>query len=271
MKLAICTIQRNRGRWLKEWFAFHYAVGIRKFYFFSHMCTDDTNQVILELKNSFDIEAFLLDPTLQRPQLTAYQYAYQNFNHEFDWIAFIDGDEFLFPTVHHDLRDTMENFSYKKMSALGVYWACFGSSGHMSEPAGLITNNYRWKASVDFEANQHIKSIVMGRQGNHFSILQNSHYFKTVSGTFDTAMRPIQSGLTNYEPNYDLIRINHYVTQSLEYFRDFKQKSGAADVNLNYVRPDDWWDKYDRNEVFDESLIHLDSKIKDAMTTASGK
>jgi len=266
MKLAICTIQRNRGLWLKEWFAFHYAVGFRKFYFFAHKCTDNTSHVILDLKKHFDIEAFVLGDDLERPQLSAYQHAYQNFNHDFDWIAFIDGDEFLFPTQHHDLREIMNNFSYEKLSALAVYWACFGSSGHVAEPDGLITENYRYRADLSWEGNKHIKSIVMGRQGSHSSVLENSHFFKTINGTYDTLMRPINGGLTNYEPDYSLLRINHYVTQSLEYFRGFKQKSGAADVNTSYIRSDSWWIRCNRNEVFDESLIHLDSKIKEVLS-----
>jgi hypothetical protein len=102
MKLAICTIQRNRGLWLKEWFAFHYAVGFRKFYFFAHKCTDNTSHVILDLKKHFDIEAFVLGDDLERPQLSAYQHAYQNFNHDFDWIAFIDGDEFFIDLVFYN-------------------------------------------------------------------------------------------------------------------------------------------------------------------------
>lgn len=263
MRLAICSIQRNRGRWLKEWFAFHHSVGVRKFYFFAHKCTDNTSEVILHLKKFFDIDAFELGDDLDRPQLAAYQYAYQNFNHEFDWMGFIDGDEFLFPTKNHDLRNVLENFTYKKLSALAVYWACFGSSGHIAEPEGLITENYRYRAELGWEGNRHIKSILMGRQGEYASVFKNSHYFKTINGTYDAAMREIQDGLTSYEPNYDVIRINHYVTQSREYFLGFKKNSGAADVNLEYIRPDSWWDRCNRNEVFDNSLVHLDLKIKD--------
>jgi hypothetical protein len=265
MKIAICTIQRNRGQWLKEWFAFHYAIGVRKFYFFAHKCTDNTNEVILELKKYFDINAFVLSADLDRPQLSAYQYAYQNFNHEFDWIAFIDGDEFLFPSRHQDLREVMENYSYRKISGLAAYWACFGSSGHIIEPEGLVTENYRYRANYDFEPNRHIKSIIRGHQGDNFSVLQNSHYFKTIHGIIDADNRSIQGGFTQYEPNYEVVKINHYVTQSFTYFKSFKQSSGAADSNLNYVRPESWWDKYNRNEVYDNSLSHINLKIKETM------
>jgi hypothetical protein len=31
MSLAICTIQRDRGPWIKEWIEFHIIVGVDKF------------------------------------------------------------------------------------------------------------------------------------------------------------------------------------------------------------------------------------------------
>ena len=267
MKLALCTIQRDRGPWLKEWFAFHHLMGVDKFYFFAHKCTDNTEQVIDELKHHFDITAFKLADDLATPQLMAYKFAYENFGHECDWMAFIDGDEFLFPTADTDIKSVLEKFWYQKISALAVYWACFGSSGHVQEPAGLITENYRMRAPLEFLENRHIKSIVMGRQNASFQILSNSHRFGTALGTFDEKLRPISGGRTEYEPSYDLLRINHYCTQSYEYFKKFKQGSGAADVNPNLIRPDTWWTTYDHNEVRDESLIHIAPKLKALVDT----
>ena len=119
MRLGICTIQRDRGRWLKEWTAFHHAVGFRKFYIFLHRCQDDSEQIVRDLQRHFDIQCFVLGADVHRPQLAAYQYAYQNYGHEIDWMAFIDGDEFLFPTVEDDLRVAMQRYHYEKVSALG--------------------------------------------------------------------------------------------------------------------------------------------------------
>ena len=56
MLLGICTIQRDRAPWIKEWVCFHYLMGFRKFYFFAHNCIDNTHEVILELTKKFDIK-----------------------------------------------------------------------------------------------------------------------------------------------------------------------------------------------------------------------
>ena len=263
MRLGICTIQRDRAAWIKEWVTFHYLVGFRKFYFFAHNCKDNTSEVLLELQKKFDIQAFVLGADVERPQLKCYQYAYDNFAHEVDWMAFIDGDEFLFPTQTKDMREALESYSYERISALGVWWSCFGSAGHVAEPEGLVTENYRMRASADFEANRHIKSLVLGRQMGRVHVAQNSHIFNTPFGTVDEQRRLITKGFSpEYEPSYTNFRINHYVCQSYNYFTKFKQNSGAADAGALMVRPDSWWTKHDRNDEFDNSLEKYSADLR---------
>ena len=151
------------------------------------------------------------------------------------------------------------------MSAIGVYWACFGSSNYINEPDGLITENYRFRAPKDFSPNRHIKSIVRGGMGDAFSVTNNSHLFNTSKGTFDTSKRIITSGHTKNEPCWDRLRINHYATQSYSFFKQFKQTSGAPDAGARMVRSDDWWVEYDRNEIYDESLDHVRPYLRDMM------
>src|SRR6202012_4310036 len=93
-----------------------------------------------------DIRGFTIGPDASQPQYAAYKHAYQNFRQEVDWMAFIDGDEFLFPTTATDLSEVLADFMHEELSALAVYWACFGSSGYVREPEGLIIENYRHRA-----------------------------------------------------------------------------------------------------------------------------
>ena len=265
MKLGICTIQRNRAPWIVEWIAFHYLMGFRNFYFFAHRCTDETAQILAHLQRRIDIKAFVLPDETDRPQLTAYQYAYANFGDEVDWMAFIDGDEFLFPTTSMDFVDVLRDLDDGLLSALGVYWSCFGSSHFLIEPPGLITENYRYRAPDSFAANAHIKSIVRGGLGTSVSVSSNAHLFQTPNGTFDENNQLITWGLTNNTPTWSHMRINHYTCQSRSYFDTFKQTSGSADAGANYVRPEEWWLNYDKNDVYDKSLEHFYSDLRKLM------
>ena len=103
MNLAVCSIQRDRGPWLKEWVAFHHLVGVSKFYIYLHRCSDDSAALVVALSSAFDISAFHLSSDVSFPQLSAYYHCYTNFGSMHDWIAFIDGDEFLFPTASENL------------------------------------------------------------------------------------------------------------------------------------------------------------------------
>jgi len=264
MLLGITTIQRDRAPWIKEWVAFHYLVGFRKFYIFLHNCSDNTEKILTELKKKFDIKIFIVDPDLDTPQLKCYQDSYEKFGNEVDWMAFIDGDEFLFPTAHTSMEDALNEFSDKKISAIGVYWSCFGSSGHIDEPPGLIIENYKYRASDGYQNNRHIKSIIHSGQGLSAQPF-NPHFFQTPLGTYDENLRPIISGWTDYEPTYEKFRINHYVCQSRSYFLNFKQRCGNADGDRFYIRPNSWWEEHDRNDILDRSMNKFIGPLKNLL------
>jgi hypothetical protein len=266
MRLGICTIQRNRGKWLAEWVIFHHIVGFSNFYIYLHKCDDNSREIVTHLQKHFNIQCFVIADDTQRPQLAAYQHAYHEYGHEIDWMAFIDGDEFLHPSSKNTVPEILEDYRYKRISALGVYWQCFGSSGHIEDPNGLVIEDYQYRAKLDFLPNRHIKSIVRGRQGRYCFSAENSHLFHTIYGTFDEQMRMIDKGwMRELQPSYEQLRINHYVCQSLEYFRKFKQHSGAADAGSNHIRQDSWWLEHDRNEEIESEILRYVPKVNELL------
>jgi len=252
-----------------EWLAFHYIVGFRKFYFYAHHCTDETSDILAKISSALDIKAFQIPGLMDFVQLKAYQHAYDNFGHEVDWMAFIDGDEFLFPVAADDLRDVLQDYSYRKMSALAAYWVCYGSSGHISEPPGLVIDNYRRRPNLNFIRNRHVKSIVMGRQ--QMTASANSHLFTTLFGTYDELMRPVTHGfMRDTEPSYEKLRINHYICQSQAYYLGFKNKSGMADAGHAVRRPDDWWSFHDQNDESDEMIGRFQDRLAKMVAELNG-
>jgi len=262
MKLAVVSIQRNRAKWLKEWVLFHHLVGVSSFYMYLHKCTDNSKEVLATLSKDMDIKIHIVNDDLYQPQLASFNHAYQTYGNTADWLAFIDGDEFLYPTNTESLLDVLAQYQYADMSALGVYWQCFGSNGHVQDPNGLIISNYTRRAPLSFESNAHIKSIVRGFQGKHCQAGPNSHMFNTILGTRDELGRPIQFGLTSYQPSYQHLCINHYACQSYDFYKTFKMNSGAADAGANLIRPESWWTTYDRNEEEDKHILRFEKQVQ---------
>lgn len=251
MKLAITSIQRNRGKWIVEWLAFHMLVGFEHFYLYAHKTDDGMTETLVKLGRHYDIKVHLLDDQPQ-PQLLAYQHAYNAYGDGVDWMAFIDGDEFLHPThptASGQMQQALAAFDATPASALAVNWLCYGSNGHVHDPNDLVLHDYPRHSGPDFLPNRHVKSIVRGRQQIG---VRGSHVFDTAHGTVDSLLRPVSAGwMRDQAPTYDHFRINHYAVQSLEFFRRTKQTMGAADGNPHLLRPDSWFLEYDRNELDD--------------------
>lgn len=267
MRLGITTIQKNRAPWLKEWVIFHRLVGFQTFYVFLHETTDESKKILDELSRFIDIRSYFIAKSAPLPQRAAYEYICAEHLHEMDWMAFLDGDEFLFTTNGKSLVDNLSIYSDMRISALGVYWRCFGSGGHISEPDGLLTENFLHRAPDDFSVNRHVKSLVRGGSGSRFGA--NPHVFQTPRGTFDSQLRPIGlEGISNYPPCYERFCIHHYITQSRDYFFHKKRLGGRADVTKDhpeYIRSTQQWDAFNRNDVFDPTLRNFAGNIKKAL------
>jgi hypothetical protein len=261
MQLGLVTIQRNRGPWLVEWVAFHYLMGFRKFYIYAHLCTDNTADILVRLGRKFDITPMAINTAQDRIQLAAYQHACDNFMDDVDWMCFLDGDEFMFPTADKTLQEALAHYQDPAISAVGVYNVNFGSAGHTEEPTGLITENFRMRAHPDFMAQRRVKSFVKGHQ--KVATTQISNLFATQHGTVDELLRPVTWGyMPDYVPSYTRLRFNHYVCQSYSYYQSFKKHSGHADSSAEAVRTDEWWQNFDTNHERDDSLARFSVDLR---------
>jgi hypothetical protein len=249
MNIAITSIQRNRAPWLMEWLAFHMVVGISRFFMYTHKCDDGSTELLVRLSRHYPIVVHPFDAPAQA-QLIAYQHAWNNYGAQVDWMAFIDGDEFLFPTAKASLAEALAPFTAEPISAIAAFWMCYGSSGHVEDPGGLLLEQFTRHANLDFSVNRHVKSIVRGSTDP--ITITSSHIFTTLHGTVDSSLRPIDKAyMDELDPCYEALRINHYVTQCHDFFRLAKQTMGAADAGPDWIRPDSWFEAHDRNECDD--------------------
>lgn len=257
MKLGLVTIQRDRAQWIREWVAFHYLVGFRNFYIYLHKCSDNSEEIVSALSSKFNIKYFLVSPDLNRPQDFCYKHAYDTFGHEIDWMAFLDGDEFLYSTNNYSLSENLEPYLYSRISALGVYWRCFGSSFYVDEPQGFVIENYTRCTFKSSDINKHVKSLVIGHQMGLVSPGPDPHVFNTPLGTCDENMNIIESGISRCEPTFNKFCINHYATQSRSYFLKFKANSGTPmdRTDNKIIRGEWWWNIYDVNEDSDDQIF----------------
>src|ERR1700691_5516564 len=248
MKIAACVVFKNEARALAEWLVYHDIIGFDTVIAYDDGSTDDSRQVCESVARIQDIR---LTPWIREQglgQMDVYRAAVRDFGQEFDWIAFIDSDEFIAPGDGVPIRRLLSTIGAADCVALN--WAMFGSSGHENHQDDLVINAFTQRSHADFNPNRHVKSIVRTK-----SCIEcvNPHHFQVAGSTVHPDGQEVvweSPGITLAIPRFDLMHINHYFTRSRADFAD-KIRRGA----WTNQRSDADFAIYDRNEVADDSAM----------------
>ncbi len=220
-KLAVCAIFRDEGPYLREWIEFHRLMGVEHFFLYDN---DSRDGGAAELAPYIEQGLVTLCAVArQQKQRHAYVHCIASFREAARWIAFIDLDEFLFSPTGASLPAVLEHF--EAASAVAVNWCTFGPSGHEQRPDDLVTASYDRGLPTQHLINRHVKSVVNPRETRGFL---NVHVFTQAGQTVDELGRSAQGALSD-EVSFDLLRINHYWTKSVEECRA-KFARGRADT-----------------------------------------
>ena len=141
-ELTACLKFKNAARFLPEWIEFHQIVGFEHFYLYNNNSTDDYIEALAPYRDEGSVTLYEWPHTPAAPE--ADEHCVAHHQHEARWIAFLDDDEFLFPSRGEDVRKVLRK--YEQYPALAVHWLMFGSSGHLRRPEGLVLENYLLRA-----------------------------------------------------------------------------------------------------------------------------
>jgi hypothetical protein len=213
--LTACLVFRNAAPYLCEWLEFHRIVGFEHFYLYDDNSDDDPDPILAPYLRKRLVTCHRL-PRAGAPDTEALFRQYAAFRHCFEtygklsrWTAFIDDDEFLFPTSHWTMNEALGD--YERFAGIAIPWLLFGSSGHRTAPAGLVIEHFRRRQSSVHEI---VKCVL---DPARISEVLTPHSFRLAGGTLpvDETERP---RAFHHSPanSVDTFRINHYFTKSHE-------------------------------------------------------
>ena len=237
--VALCLIVKDDID-LEEWLQYHVALGVGIIYVFDNNSTYPRLIPMLHpyIVSGHVVYRYLSEPlppgTLQgmrSKQLYAYQQCLREFGKRHEFMGFIDSDEFIVVKSHSlTLLDILAD--YRGYGGLTLNWMMFGSSGHISRPAGGVLSSYS-----HCRPDHHLKSIVNLRFVRGISV--DPHHFEYKDGYFavDTNFTRVPGAhnpaLTSGVPShlYEKIYLNHYFKKSKEDFLR-KVQRGHADSSV---------------------------------------
>jgi hypothetical protein len=257
MRAAIVAIVKNEAPYLLEWVAFHRVVGIRSFLIANNGGDDGTSELLERMARAgyvfhFD---FVGRSGVQRE---AYDTIIPRVKDFAELAVVIDADEFIRPLGGKRADTVLAGvFADPSVSAVGMNWAIYGSSGRIKSGRGLVTKRFSGRAEQEFGANKHIKTAV---RVDRFVSCPSSHFVETSGGRRvhtngeDVEWHPVHGAGVATHCHWHGVRLDHFVVKSLEEFNNIKLPRG--DVGLpndhpKFLRDSRFFPSHDRNEVYD--------------------
>ena len=257
MRAAVCALVKDEGHIMGEWLSYHLALGFDAVIVLDNGSTDDTAAVANAAARDFDVRIRTVRNAGPTTQFDAYFAACREFGAEFDWMAFVDADEFIAPACDDTIKTLLARLDAHH--AICLNWLMFGSAGHQAQPDGLVIEAFRSCAPGSFGPNRHVKSIV--RPGNVLGPL-NPHVFTVRHAYVDALGRAVAWGelpglTTTFAADAGWF-VNHYFVQS----RDRWSAKVARGYMDGTVRREADFADYDRNEVVNDAALRFSAPTK---------
>lgn len=228
LRVGIIAIAKNENLYLREWFDWHLGLG------FDH--------IIIGL-NDDEFKPLITNPRvtyknysgIDKLQTLAYTEMYQEYRDQFDWLLFIDIDEFVMLDGFDTIQDFLSGFDCDEVRISSKHF----SDGDMLDTDGDYRVVDRFTQPYYTSADTFVKSFINTRVGlGERKVYGHGIYSKDLDAR-NALGDPCES--TNQHTSrivHQVCWLNHYPTKTIgEYIR---QKMFRGGPNGNPKRYSDW-------------------------------
>ncbi|HET6674183.1 MAG TPA: glycosyltransferase family 92 protein [Nitrospiraceae bacterium] len=240
--IAIVASVKDEATYIADWLSFHRAVGVRHFYLYDDGSSDGTIEIARAILDSTHLTVFpwrsrMVDtPTGNQlnAQAIAFAHAVLNFGSQYEWMAFIDVDEFMLPKSGSTLKEAL--WGAGGFPNISLPWHLFGTSGHKKRQPGSILINYTFRSADPMNRKKNssnFKCIVDPCQVSEVSI----HHFSTEkygemtsNDKGDIFSRKERKNKEFYSSEH--IQLNHYYSKSEEELQEKLARGPASPASM---------------------------------------
>ena len=204
-KVAICSIVREEPD-IVEWITYHAHIGVTQFVLYDHASSSAFARSIDPYVKEGLVTHYSVTSDDNR-KLVVYAHCLNTYNRDFDFLAFVDADEYIVVAGGTSLPALLAG--YVDRGGLALNWRTFGSSGHQRRSQRGVLLGYSSCFEEGNRNNLHVKSIVNTRYAGG---VETPHSFTYVGGK--TAVSTNGSAVTGAfsdQARYGRAWINHYL------------------------------------------------------------
>ena len=167
---AICCIAKCENHYLKEWADYHLSLGFSHIYIYDN--NDEDGEKIAPLCESYDNVIVLDCRGKVNYQKRAYTEFYRKYGNTYDWIAYIDVDEFITfneSTNIKTINEFLHTFDEKKVDVIQLNWMLYGDNDLVCTDSFSVLDRFVKPLAFNirmwgngFDENNWVKSIYRG-------------------------------------------------------------------------------------------------------------
>lgn len=219
MQVVICAIAKNEHLYINEWVKYYISLCIDHIYLYDN---DNLNSPYIGDcidKDYLDKVTIYNCRGVKKPYLQ--HDIYNNFyhTHKFEWVFFVDIDEYLVGV------DNIKKIVNERYDQIRIKWKLFGDDNLIERDTSKPLFNAFKQEKHDKRLEYQGKSIIRG--GLNIEI-HSCHYAKYLNSCFPNGTKCQSNRLELLDYTNQNVFINHYMTKSLLEF--INQKLGRGDA-----------------------------------------
>jgi len=258
-RVAIALFVKNEFSDISGWIAWHFGIGAKTLFIFDDHSTDGTWDIIQSAAKSMDIRAERTDvesqPDFYWRQRDCFMKAAAFANGHYDWIGFLDGDEYVYFREAESLPQFLSRFPHADGVVLN--WRIHGSSNRVVRPRKMAVEAFPQHSTPDLGDNVLVKSFVRpDRMGSKY---HTPHWFDVPTERYARADgRYVEKESPIQDIDWNDAFVLHYICRSMEHYVQRIKRRLNADLTDSIG----YWTHFDRNDVSDYEPFRFLPKLR---------
>lgn len=236
-KIALVCIAKNEDDYIQEWIDYHFKLGVDEIFIYEN---DWRSDIIMDRVHTIPFDG-------KERQIFAYNDFIFTKSKQFDWVIFIDVDEFVVLHKHSNIQNFLKQYGNlppsPRMDGIAINWMHFGDNN--APPKGSVLERFTRRGKYP---DRHIK-LIMRLNGDRIMLGPHHSY----GFWMDTNGR-IGSNQNNFDGPYDVIQLNHYFCKTKSEFES-KMNRGRADCHVSKTMED--FESFNQNEIEDLTALNF--------------